>query len=291
MKNELLCFACTAVFAGASCFAEFTIRNFEVDMFGARGAVKENVVDAPKSMKLILLMGQSNMAGRAKPRTPFENAPLPNAFKMNPDGKWVNASSPIHYDRKSAGTGPVEEFVRRYIADHPTEKVGIVPCAVGGSQLATWFASGEGKIGSNYRAAIARAKAARANGEFIAVLWHQGETDATNYDMKKLDEYYAREFSNMVKSLRKELGNDKLPFIIGEIGEFWGDKAKKINPVLNSLAESIPECEIVSAKGLKDFDKLHFDFKSVTELGRRYYEAYKTFVFSPDDGGKDYPIR
>ena len=225
-------------------------------------------------MKLILLMGQSNIAGRAKPGPGDRNPPLKNALKFNRDDRWVAPTSPLHFDRDFAGVGPGEEFVRRYTADHPDETVGIVPCGVGGSSLATWYSHGTGNVGANYRNAIRRAKAAAKNGEFIAVLWHQGEADASQCDAKKLEEYYPGEFSSMVGCLRKELGNDKIPVIIGELGTFWGDRAAKLNPILNSLARSVPCCEIVSARGLEHFDKLHFDFRSVTELGRRYYEAY-----------------
>ena len=57
-------------------------------------------VDAPKDMKLILCIGQSNMAGRAKP-TDEDRAVVANAYKLNRDNKWVVAKSPYHFDRTS----------------------------------------------------------------------------------------------------------------------------------------------------------------------------------------------
>ncbi len=250
------------------------IPDWQVQPAGRKRDPSEREVKAPQSMKLILLMGQSNIAGRAKPGPADRTPPLENSLKFNRDNQWVAPTSPLHFDRDSAGVGPAEEFVRRYTADHPGETVGIVPCGVGGSSLATWYSHGTGKVGANYRNAIRRAKAAAKNGEFIAVLWHQGESDASQYDAKTLGECYPGEFSSMIADLRKELGNEKLPVIIGEIGTFWGERAAKVNPILNSLARSVPCCAIVSAHGLEHFDGLHFDFRSVTEFGRRYYEAY-----------------
>ena len=53
----------------------------------------EKPVDAPKDMKLILCIGQSNMAGRAKP-TDEDRSVVANAYKLNRDNKWVAAKTP-----------------------------------------------------------------------------------------------------------------------------------------------------------------------------------------------------
>lgn len=253
---------------------EKEIPSWQVLMDGAKPNPNEEIVDAPQGMKLVLLIGQSNMAGRGKPGEGEIIAPIERAFTLNRDCKWVKARSPLHFDRDFAGVGPAEEFVRRYVADNPNETVGIVPCAVGGSLFLTWASHGEGIIGQNYRNAIRRAKAAAKNGEFIAVLWHQGESDGSNFSLEQLQGYYPQEFTQMVKALRAELGNEELPIIVGELGTFWKETAAKMNPIINSFAKTIPSCAVASASGLEHFDNLHFTFKSANELGRRYYEAF-----------------
>lgn len=253
------------------------IASWQVVPDGAKPDPNEVVVEPPKRLKLILLIGQSNMAGRAKPDEDDLILPLTGAYKFNRDCKWVEATSPLHFDRDFAGVGPAEEFVRRYRYDHPDDIIGIVPCAVGGSCFLTWAAHGEGVIGQNLRNAVKRAKEAMKYGDFIAVLWHQGEADGQSFPLEILNGYYSREFALMVGKVREELGNDRLPFVVGEIGRFWLETAEKLNPIINSFAEDINDCVVASSSGLEHFDNLHFAFKSANEFGRRYYEAFAKY--------------
>ena len=104
----------------------------------------EKPVDAPKDMKLVLCMGQSNMAGRAK-MSDADREVVPRAYKLDRDGRWVAAKAPYHFDKTVAAVGPVDEFVRRYLADHPGESIGVVPCAVGGESVLFVGSSPEGQ--------------------------------------------------------------------------------------------------------------------------------------------------
>ncbi len=233
-------------------------------------------VDAPKDMKLILLIGQSNMAGRAKMEEGDGEA-VEGAYKLNRDGKWVKARSPYHFDKKVAAVGPADGFVKLYLKDHPGETLGVVPCAVGGSAMSTWTPAAEGKKGANLRKAIERAKIAKANGRFIAVLWHQGETDAAKYPAQKIAECYPRDFKAMVEAVRSEIGD--VPVIAGEIGRWMRgreDHAAKINPVIDSLPATVPNCAVVSSEGLKNQDRHHFDRTGQRILAERYYEKYRS---------------
>ena len=235
-------------------------------------------VDAPKNMKLILCIGQSNMAGRAKP-TDEDRAAVANAYKLNRDNKWVVAKSPYHFDKKVAAVGLVDDFVKLYLKDHPGETVGVVPCAVGGSPLVTWTPAAKGRRGLNLRVALERAKAAKVNGKFIAILWHQGETDASKASAEQLSKYYPRDFKSMVEAVRAEIGD--VPVIAGEIGRWMrkdGDHAARINPVIDALPKTVPNCAVASSEGLKNQDAHHFDRTSQRILATRYYEAYKKYV-------------
>jgi hypothetical protein len=235
-------------------------------------------VDAPKDMKLILCIGQSNMAGRAKP-TDEDRAVVANAYKLNRDNKWVVAKSPYHFDKKVAAVGPIDDFVKLYLKDHPGETVGVVPCAVGGSPLVTWTPAAKGRRGSNLRVALERAKAAKVNGKFIAILWHQGETDASKASAEQLSKYYPRDFKSMVEAVRAEIGD--VPVIAGEIGRWMrkdGDHAAKINPVIDALPKTVSNCAVASSEGLKNQDAHHFDRTSQRVLATRYYEEYKKCV-------------
>ena len=131
------------VLTALSCAAAFNIAAFADSESGgqAASAPSETPAEPPQGMKLILCIGQDNMAGRTK-ATDEDRVEVPNAYKLDRDGKWVAAKTPYHFDRRTAGVGPVDDFVRLYLADRPGESVGVVPCAVGGSSISSRPSSG-----------------------------------------------------------------------------------------------------------------------------------------------------
>lgn len=279
------------IFAAATSFAGGAADDIAKYESGGELAAdpSEQVVDAPKDMKLVLCIGQSNMAGRAA-MSDEDKKPLERAYKMNRDDKWVVAKAPYHFDKKYAAVGPVDEFVKKYLADHPGETVGVVPCAVGGSGVRTWTPGGKNLVRT-----LERAKKAAENGKFIAILWHQGETDAAKYQAKALMKTYPGRVKSIAETLRAELGDDTIPFIVGEIGRWerrdtaketdpetgktvkksvMADHAGRINPAIAKAAEITPRSAVVSSEGLKNQDQHHFDRASQKTLGERYYEAF-----------------
>ena len=240
----------------------------------------EQVVEAPHDLKLILCIGQSNMAGRAR-ILDEDREIVTNAYKLNRDGKWVAAKAPYHFDKKVAAVGPVDDFVKLYLKDHPGDSVGVVPCAVGGSGVASWLPSGRKGPGKNYAAALERAKAAAKDGKFIAILWHQGETDAAKGKPDALMKTYPGRVKSIAEALRRELGDESIPFIVGEIGRWErsdGDHASRINPCINKVTELLPRCGVATSEGLLNQDRHHFNRESQRTLAKRYYEAWKRIV-------------
>ena len=275
---EVLSFAAAAKRVGTHAMSTAeAIAAYEGTAEAARDPL-EKEVEAPKDMKLVLLVGQSNMSGRAPVTKEFKK-PIERCYKLNRDGKWALATNPFHFDRKYCGVGPADEFARRYLADHPGETIGLVPCAVGGSPLSSWVPAKNGRKGENFRRALERTKIAQTNGKIIAILWHQGETDAAKASAEQLMEYYPKGFADTVAAFRLKLGLDaKVPVIVGEIGRWMrkdGDHAAKVNPAIHECANRVVNCACVSAEGLKNQDPHHFDAPSVKTLGTRYYEAWK----------------
>lgn len=236
----------------------------------------EKPVEAPPAdMKLFLLVGQSNMAGRGK----IEGAdagPIPGCLKLNRDCKWVPSTSPIHFDRRTSGYGIADSFARAYLEAHPGEKVGLVPCAVGGSSSATWSPEpGNEVIGANYRRTLERARAAMKNGKIAAILWHQGESDCAFCKTQEGADRYVARLAALAAALRKELGLEGVPFLIGEIGNIPKGHFRTMNPVLRRAAAAIPNAAIVPAEDLTGHlpDGVHFDTPSYKILGERYFKA------------------
>ena len=283
-----LVFAALAVAGSISMFAkpspQVAIRFQSWETKPAERPVDTNevVVVPPKGMKIFLLMGQSNMAGRG--RVPAEwRRPLARAYKMNRDGAWTAATSPLHFDRRSSGVGPGDMFLRRYLEDHPGETAGVVPCAVGGSGIPTWTpAAGDGPEGQNFRRALARAKKAQETGEIVCMLWLQGETDARRYHLSPPDfeAYYVPRFTNMVATLRRELGLPDLPVLASEAGTFVPDIQERLNPAIAAAVRTLPRCALVPAADLSTClpDKIHFDTAAQRTLGVRYYDAFRKMV-------------
>ena len=247
-----------------------------------REAAERPLEPQPEGIPFFLLAGQSNMAGRGVVAPESSGEPIGNCVKLNRAGCWVPATVPLHFDRPFAGVGPGDEFLRRWGADHPGEVVGVVPCAIGGSPIATWTPNmiGDGPSGSNFRAAVRRGLLAeKGGGRLAAILWHQGEADAPLV-RRFGGEWYVLRLVAVAEALRRELGAPNVPFLIGEIGTLPGGQGAIINPLLAEAVRRIPNAALVPAADLTGHlpDGIHFDAASQRELGARYYEAYGRFL-------------
>ena len=213
-----------------------------------------------KPVKLYLLIGQSNMAGRGKvePQDQVEN---PNIFMLTKELKWVPARDPIHFDKPGmAGVGPGSEFAREVLKADPKATIGLIPCAVGGTSLDQW------KVGGPlYSAAVARTREAMKQGKLAGILWHQGESDSGSPDKVAS---YAERFSVMIGQLRKDLQAEQVPVVLGEL--IHGYKTNdSINVELAATAKKVPLCGLVSSEGLGK-KALHFDAADARKFGQRY---------------------
>lgn len=222
---------------------------------------------APAQMKLFLLIGQSNMAGRGKvePQDQVEN---PRILMLTKDLKWVPAKDPVHFDKPDkAGVGPCSEFAREVFKANKNATIGLIPCAVGGTSLDQWKAGG-----GLYNAAVARTKEAMKQGKLAGILWHQGEADSGSPDKVAS---YADRFSAMIGQLRKDLQAEKVPVLIGELIRGYKNN-DAINVVLADAAKKVPLCGLVSSEGLGK--GLHFDSPSARKFGQRYAAEYLKMV-------------
>ena len=108
-------------------------------------------------------------------------------------------------------------------------------------------------------------------GTIKGILWHQGESDSDN--PKNADTYGAR-YKQMIRDVRSELGDDKLPVVVGKLGPFWlavRPYAKTINSFFATIDKQIPLSACALSEGLTDKgDNCHFDGKSLRIFGLRY---------------------
>lgn len=196
---------------------------------------------------------------------------------LTKDGKWKPAIDPIHFDKKSAGVGPAKSFALELVNTDTNLIIGLIPSACGGSPISTWEPSGYHDQTNSYPFddAITRTRQAMEYGILKGILWHQGESDCNPNDA---EQYYNR-LMTLIKKFRKDLKDENLPFIIGQLGKFskkpWNESKKIINDAHFSLSKEMRNVSFVTSDSLTSkSDNIHFDTKSQRIFGKRYAKAY-----------------
>ena len=254
----------------------------------AGGLPAEETASIPsvqKNFHLFLLMGQSNMSGGVG-LAAGDTQPVPQVLKMRyakegDEPKWAPGAHPLHPRRpnKKARFGPGLSFAEAYVADKPGVVVGLVPMAWGGRSIEQL-----GKGSGIYSDAIRHAKAAMQAGTLKGVLWHQGESDTVE---QTRTEAYEERLHRLIEDTREDLGNLRLPFIVGNLAEFYGTgrdhkapdrvaRISRIKEILRSLPKKIPHTGFVESTGCSPAAraKVHFDRRSCILLGHRYAKVY-----------------
>jgi hypothetical protein len=226
---------------------------------------------------LFLLVGQSNMAGRGKVEAQ-DQAVHPRVLMLTKDNRWAPAVDPLHFDKPGvAGVGPGRTFGIQVAEADPQITVGLVPCAAGGSPIASWEPGGyHSQTKSHpYDDALRRARIALESGTLKGILWHQGESDG----QPEKAEVYQDKLHALIARFRRELSAPEVPFLAGQMGQFseqpWSDAKKLVDKAHQDLPERAPNTAFVNSDGLAHKgDQVHFDAKSYRELGKRYAKAY-----------------
>ena len=225
-----------------------------------------NTVDS--NFHLYLLIGQSNMAGRG---IVDEESKQVNQqiLMLDSSNNWIVATDPVHFDKPNvAGVGPAVSFAKTMLAENSSIKIGLIPCAWGGSPIKVWQPGEKYFAAYPYDDALLRVRIALQKGVLKGILWHQGESD--NDSARSI--VYVKKLQALIAGLRHDLQQPSLPFVAGEIGYF--NKQNFINPVLKQLPQLVTNTVVVSAEGLTDKgDKIHFNTSSARELGKRYAAA------------------
>ena len=223
-------------------------------------------------MKSILMIGQSNMAGRGF----INEVPMicNERILMLRNAGWQMMAEPINYDRPNAGIGLAGSFAAMWCMEHEGEQIGLIPCAEGGSSLDDWA------VDKNlFKNAVIQAGFAMQDSELIGILWHQGESDSYGGGYQT----YYKKLQVIIESLRKELNAFEVPLIIGGLGDFLGKNGfglncteyELVNEQLLKFAREQENSCFVTAEGLTpDPDGIHMDAVSQRRFGVRYYEAF-----------------
>jgi hypothetical protein len=246
------------------------------------GTASQPVAQLPakEAFALFLLVGQSNMAGRGKVE-PQDQMAMTRVLMLDKARTWVPALDPMHFDKPIAGVGLGRSFASQVIVTRPDATIGLIPAAAGGSPIDTWVPGGYHDQTSSHPwdDAIARAKVAMQSGTLQAILWHQGESDAT----PALAPAYEAKLHDLIARLRTALDAPDVPFIAGQLGQFpdapWDEARRRVDAAHRALPATVRRTAFVSSDGLvHGGDKVHFDAASLRELGRRYAAAFEALA-------------
>lgn len=228
-----------------------------------------------QNFHLYLLIGQSNMAGRGKVESQDETI-HPRVFTLNKENKYKPAIDPIHFDKPQiAGVGPGLTFGKTMANYNASIRIGLIPCAAGGSPITVWKPGGYWKQTDSqpYDDAIKRTKIAVKDGVLKGILWHQGASDSNENDA----ELYEDRLVALIDALRTELELPDLPFVVATLGDFFVKRcpeAQIVNNALRRIPQLVKHTACVGSSGLEHKgDILHFSAEAARELGRRYADA------------------
>lgn len=226
---------------------------------------------------IFILAGQSNMAGRGFVE-PEDTIPNSQILSINKHGDWIIAKEPLHfYTPSKTGLDCGLSFARelqKHVDDSIT--IGIIPTAIGGSYVAQWLGDSINSRVSLYSNFKEKVHVAKKAGCIKGILWHQGESDSYTDRVAGYDE----RLELLVSKFRTEVGNNKLPVLMGELGSFIEFEKRDlrwnaINSMIHKLVDKDKYSEIIETKDLTHKgDFLHFDGKSQRAMGKMYALKY-----------------
>ncbi|GGK27830.1 hypothetical protein GCM10007962_22640 [Yeosuana aromativorans] len=216
-------------------------------------------------MDIYLLIGQSNMAGRA-PIESIDQDSINNVYLFtgknerpwektaNPVNKYSTVRKAITMQKLGLGYG----FAKELSAQYPDKNIGLVVNARGGTSIEEWAPGGK-----LYSAALHQTKKALKYGVLKGIVWHQGESNASTYKS------YMPKLITLIKSFRKDFKNKNLPFIVGQLSSD-NPIRNSFNTMILQLPSKLKNTAVISSEGTKTIDNTHFDSNSQRLLGKRY---------------------
>jgi hypothetical protein len=288
------------------------ISSFLFFLFCVSALFAQNRIQSEKKIKVFILSGQSNMVGWGN------STELPDELRdgtenklMFEEGKWqklkphktTNEKQRERFTMTEFSFGPEISFATEISKAYPSETIGIIKSATGGTGILAWSPnwtkeqanrSNDGNKGDLYKVLIDKVKAAQnaADIEIVGFLWQQGGKDMTNLSLGK--EYFDN-LNTMITGLRQDLNLPDLPVFIGsavvkstleQAEEDDFKKYMKIRPGLKYVfqayfkaEEKIPNVKVVVAQDLEKHPKnVHYNTKGQLMLGQYFANAFLGFA-------------
>lgn len=203
---------------------------------------------------------------------PPQSQPNPAILRFTADLAWVLAREPLHSDidaGKVSGVGPGLAFANAVLTrNRDFGNIGLVPCAVGGTNISEW-----GKGGSLYEKLVRRASmAAQSGGVLAAMLWYQGESDTVNRGDAEL---YKGRLERFFADFRSDLQAPSLPIFQVALASGKGPYISIVREAQMGIGIDLPNVQCVDAKGLpREPDGLHLTTPAQVRLGEKLAHSF-----------------
>jgi Carbohydrate esterase, sialic acid-specific acetylesterase len=241
--------------------------------------------------QVYLIGGQSNGNGRAdaaqlKPplsqeqpdvRLYYRN--LQDSNSVLPEDQWINLAPGSGHGGERLFPmefGPEVSFGRTMADAKPTEKIAIIKCTYGGSNLFRQWAAG----GKRYKEFVSTVQdglaALTAQGHTYVLrgmLWQQGEADTAEPAASN----YQTNLTNLIARVRADLnGGVAFPFVIGSLSNSQyrnitnvGSGPYKVRTAQQNVADTDPTVDIAVTDGFGILpDGIHFNHEGQVALGK-----------------------
>ncbi|CAN4095354.1 unnamed protein product [Withania somnifera] len=186
---------------------------------------------------------------------------------------WELAKEPLHQDidfYAVCGIGPGMSFANSILKNDPNIGViGLVPCAVGSTNISQWS---QGSF--YYNQTVNRTRAAlEGGGRLRALLWYQGESDTLNLEDAEL---YKSRLEKFFTHVRNDLDTPFLPIVQVALTTTLGPYEEEIRQA--QIGINLQNVKTVDANGLKvGPDYVHLSTPAEVQLGQMLAHAFLKF--------------
>ena len=228
---------------------------------------------AKDRVHIFILMGQSNMAGRAA-LTNNDTKIQHNIFKLTPDFSWEPASHPLHSDSRNAGFGMGIPFAKSLIESNHASKIILLPLAMGNSRVDQWQKGGE-----LFLRAKTHTEFAKRYGVLKGILWHQGESEAYIDNAQYLSRYSTNLY-NFLHDFRNDIESPDLPIFLGLLGDYLVDSQQypnttEVNKLIVRVANKTHQAYLIDTSDLSPGkDNIHFNRNSIVHMSNKFLNTY-----------------
>lgn len=248
---------------------------------------------------LWVLAGQSNMEGVGD--LVDVTKPDPRVSALGMDGRWVQATEPLHWLVDSPDpvhSGDPATRAQRAADQHKARTkgaglglpfavemvkatgvpVGLVTAAHGGTSMGQWDPAKKGEGGNSLYGSMLR-QVQLAGGQVKGVLWYQGESDSS----PEGSQIFERVFADFIGAVRNDFGQADLPFYYVQIGRFAidGDPAgwNRVQEAQRVIPDRLANTAVISVIDLELDDAIHVGTQGLKRAGARLAKIAQRQLF------------